>query len=336
METSLRKPVRWGILGAGKFAREQMAPAIHMASDAVLAAIATSNPAKALPFQAFQPALDVFDDYDALLNDPNIDAVYIPLPNHLHVEWTLKAIAAGKAVLCEKPIGLEEADFERLIEARDAADVLVAEAYMVVHHPQWQKARDLIAGGAIGSLAHVRGMFSYNNAASPQNIRNRPETAGGALRDIGVYPFGTTRFATGLEPTAVRADISWENDVDTTARVNADFPEFTFDAVVSMRMQAFQEMVFHGDQGRLHLLAPFNPIFYREAVLELVTDAETRTWRFPLVNQYVLQVENFGKAMLGEQDYPASLEFSRGTQRMIDLAFQAAGAPALRAPVDYA
>ena len=332
----MTKPVRWGVLGAGKFAREQMAPAIHMAENAEFSAIATSNPQKANPFQAFQPGLRVFEDYDALLADPDLDAVYVPLPNHLHVEWTLKALAAGKAVLTEKPIALEEADFDQLIAARDAAGVLAAEAYMVVHHPQWTKARDLISEGAIGELEHVRGFFSYNNASNPENIRNRPETGGGALRDIGVYPFGTARFATGQEPVAVRADISWDNGVDATARVNASFPKFTFEAVVSMRMGLFQEMTFHGDRGVLRLVAPYNPLGYAEASVELITQNAAQVWRYPQVNQYVLQVETFGKAMRGEIDYPAPLEFSRGTQRMIDLAFAASGSGAGAAPIDYA
>lgn len=332
----MMKPIRWGVLGAGKFAREQMTPAIHMAENAVFSAIATSDPRKAETFQAFQPGLRVFGDYEDLLADSEIDAVYVPLPNHLHVEWTLKALAAGKAVLTEKPIGLDEADFDRLIGARDDAGLLAAEAYMPVHHPQWMKARDLIAEGAIGELAHVRGMFTYNNSASPGNIRNRPETAGGGLRDIGVYPFGTARFATGQEPNSVRADISWENGVDTIARINASFPKFTFEAVVSMRMQEFQEMSFHGDRGVLHLAAPFNPLRYREASVQIGTDDETRVWRFPAFNQYVAQVENFGAAMRGEMVYPAPLEFSRGTQRMIDMAFAAAGATAGNTPIDYA
>ncbi|MBT8460669.1 MAG: Gfo/Idh/MocA family oxidoreductase [Boseongicola sp.] len=330
------KPVRWGVLGAGKFAREQMAPAIHMAENAEFSAIATSDPKKAEDFEAFQPGLRVFEDYDTLLADPDIDAIYVPLPNHLHVEWSLKALAAGKAVLTEKPIALEEIDFDRLIAARDEAGLLAAEAYMVVHHPQWIKARALVSEGAIGELRHVRAFFSYNNAEKPENIRNRPETGGGALRDIGVYPFGTVRFATGLEPSAVRAEISWENGVDATARVNASFPKFTLESVVSMRMGLFQEMSFHGDLGVLRLSAPYNPLGYAEASLELLTQNESQIWRYPQINQYVLQVENFGKAMRGEIDYPAPLEFSRGTQRMIDMTFAATGTGTSSAPIDYA
>ena len=153
--------VNWGVLGAAKFAREHMAPAIHLASGARLAGLATSSAEKAAPFQAMQPDLRVYDDYDALLADPKIDAVYIPLPNHLHVEWSKKAIAAGKHVLCEKPIALQADQIDGLIEARDASGLMVAEAYMIVHHPQWQLVRKLLNEGGIGTLRHVDGIFCF-------------------------------------------------------------------------------------------------------------------------------------------------------------------------------
>ena len=317
--------VRWGILGAAKFAAEHMGPAIHMAGGAVLAGLATSDPAKAAPFLALQPGLTVYDDYDALLADPSIDAVYVPLPNHIHVEWTLKALAAGKHVLTEKPITMEAAEFDQLIAARDKAGRLAAEAYMIVHHPQWQTARDLVADGAIGQLMHVRGAFCYNNAADPGNIRNRPETGGGSIRDIGVYTMGSTRFVSGAEAGEVRAKITWENDVDVLALVSAEFPGFTMEAMTSMRLSPYQEMAFFGDAGTLRLTAPFNPAVYGEATVILQDSGGlVKTWRFPAVNHYVNQVEAFGRSVREGADYPCPLEFSRGTQEMIDKVFAAA------------
>jgi len=313
--------VRWGILGASDFALHYMGPAIHAARGAALAAVATSDPVKAEPFAAYATGLRVFTDYDALLADPDIDAVYVPLPNHLHVEWTKRALAAGKPVLTEKPIAMTEAEFDDLIAARDAAGILAAEAYMVVHHAQWRKVRDLLAEGAIGDLAHVQGAFCYNNAAATGNIRNRPETGGGALRDIGVYPFGTARFATGSEPEAVSADITWENDVDVITRVNARFPGFTMTTLVSMRIGNFQEMRFLGSAGRIDVRTPFTPGRSDIAEVTLVTDSAETLWRYTEEKQYVNQVETFGAAIRSGADYPCPLEFSRGTQRMIDLAF---------------
>jgi predicted dehydrogenase len=144
--------VRWGILGAAKFAREHMCPALTLAPGGHVAALATADPAKAEPFLAFAPNLRVHASYDALLAEVAIDAVYIPLPNALHVPWTLKALRAGRHVLCEKPMAMHESDYEPLIAARDAAGVQAAEAFMIVHHPQWQRARALLADGAVGRL----------------------------------------------------------------------------------------------------------------------------------------------------------------------------------------
>jgi predicted dehydrogenase len=319
-------PIRWGILGAAKFAREYMGPAIHMARGSTLAGVATSDPAKAAPFEEFAPGLRVFDGYEALLADPELDAVYIPLPNSMHVDWTVKALEAGKHVLTEKPIAMEEAEFDRLIAARDAAGKLAAEAYMIVHHPQWHRARALVAEGAIGKLVHVDAMFCYNNAEDTQNIRNRPETGGGGLRDIGVYIFGSARFVTGAEPEAVTAKITWENDVDVFAHVTADFPGFSYNGVVSMRMAPEQRVTFYGDKGTLRVTTPFNTAVFGQAEVELEQGGlKVTTERWPAANHYVLQVENFVTAARDGGEYGCSLEFSRGTQRMIDMAFAAAG-----------
>ncbi len=316
--------LRWGVLGAANFALNHMAPAIHAARGAEFAALATSDPDKAAPFQAFAPGLRVHSDYDALLADPAIDAVYVPLPNHLHVEWAIKAAEAGKHVLCEKPIALQDADFDALITARDQSAKLVAEAFMIVHHPQFARARALVQEGAIGTLKHVDAVFSYFNDDA-DNIRNQAKAGGGGLRDIGVYTFGAARFVTGAEPEAVPyAKLTLENDVDVFAQVAADFPGFTYSAVVSMRMFNRQNITFHGDAGVLQLTCPFNANVFDQATLRLETDAGTvTTERFAGVNQYVLQVENFCKAAQSGSNYLCPLEFSRGTQKMVDMVFAA-------------
>jgi predicted dehydrogenase len=318
--------IRWGILGAAKFAREHMGPAIHAAGGAELAALATSSAEKAAAFQSFCPGLQVHSDYDALLADPSIDAVYIPLPNHLHVEWALKAMAAGKHVLVEKPITMQADEFDQLIAARDASGMLAAEAYMIVHHPQWQFTRKLVQSGEIGDLVHVSGKFSFDNRADVQNIRNRPETGGGALRDIGVYIFGSTRFVTGLEATDISARVRWENGVDVLADVQAKFGDALYSAYVSTRMHPYQEMCFHGEKGFVRLTAPFNPTVFGEATVEVHRAAHEggglieRT-RFPRTNHYQLQVEAFGRTIREGAEYPCPLEFSRGTQEMMDQVF---------------
>ena len=317
-------PIRWGVLGAANFARQHMAPAIHAAKGAKLADLATSSAEKAAGFQAFAPDLQIHDSYEALLADPGIDAVYIPLPNHLHMEWATRALNAGKHVLCEKPIAMQADQIDALIALRDATGLVAAEAYMIVHHPQWQRARALYRAGAIGKLILVDGVFSYDNRADPGNIRNRPETGGGSLPDIGVYTFGSARFVTGEEPQAMQARIRRENGVDVFAHVTADFTSFRYSSITSMRMFTRQEMVFHGEGGVMRLTCPFNSGVFGEAQLTLEQGGMAiTTERWPGVNHYILQVENFGRSVREGAPYPCPLEFSRGTQRMIDMAIAA-------------
>ncbi len=321
----MQKPVQWGILGASKFALQHMGPAIHAADGARLAGLATSDPTNAAPFQQFCPDISVFHSYDALLADPGIEAVYIPLPNHLHVEWSLKALDAGKHVLCEKPMTMRADEFETLIAKRDQTGLLAAEAYMIVHHPQWQLTRNMIADGAIGKLVHVSGAFSYDNRADTANIRNRAETGGGGLRDIGVYVIGSARYATGQEPTSVSGAIRWENDVDVFTEIRAQFPDFTYSAYVSTRMHPHQEMVFHGEGALIRLTAPFNARVFGEARVELHRPGlEVQVTRFPGDDHYKLQVEAFCRSVRDRADYPCPLEFVRGTQEVIDQVFDTA------------
>ncbi|SMX43196.1 Gfo/Idh/MocA family protein [Maliponia aquimaris] len=310
--------VRWGILGAAKFAREHMGPAIHMARRGNLAALATSSADKAAPFVQRVPGLRVYLDYEALLADPEIDAVYIPLPNHMHVHWALEA---GKHVLVEKPLAMQASEFDAVIAKRNETGLLAAEAYMIVHHPQWQKASQLYQKGAIGKLIRVSAAFSYDNRTDSDNIRNRPDTGGGAIPDIGVYIYGSIRFVTGEEPQEIlSARIQRENGVDVWSHITARFPSFHYTGVVSMRMAPWQEMLFHGEEGVMRLTAPFNAQVYGEArVMVQSRDLVETAYRFPADNHYVHQVEAFNVSVLDGAAYPCPLEFSRGTQAMIDM-----------------
>ena len=320
------KPVNWGVLGAARFARDQMARAIHEAEGARLHALATSDPAKAAGFLAFCPDLKCHTSYEALLADPEVEAVYIPLPNHLHVDWTLKAIAAGKHVLTEKPIALKADHIDALIAARDASGLLVSEAYMIVHHPQWQRARQLVAEGAIGRILHADAAFSYDNRTDPGNIRNRPETGGGSIPDIGVYTYGSVRWVTGAEPVWLRARIRRENGVDTFAQVWGDMAgpqgRFTYGTMTSMRLPPRQEVVFQGEAGLIRMTGPFNPGLFAEAQLHMLRPGRPdHIERFPGARQYRNQVEAFGRAIRSGAAYPWQLEDAKGTQAMIDMVF---------------
>lgn len=314
--------VRWGILSAAKIAREWVCPGIHKSPGGVVAAVASLTPGKA---EALAEPYDarVHHSYEALLADPAIDAVYIPLPNGAHVEWTKKALLAGKHVLTEKPIALKAEEIDDLIALRDKTGLVAAEAFMVTHHPQWRRVRELIAAGTIGTLRHVQGGFSFH-LLDYGNIRNDPAQGGGALRDIGVYPSVTTRFVTGAEPVRIRSQIDWDNGIDATARVWAEFPDFSMDFYVSMRMHPYQQMHFHGDKGWIKVLSPFNAKLYGDDALEIRDGSGVvRSERFALVDHYEEQATAFHAAMAGAP-YACPLEFSRGNQRMIDMIYAGA------------
>jgi len=323
------QPVRWGVLGAAKFAREYMAPAIHAAEGAELAALATSDAAKAEGFRAFCPGIAVHQSYEGLLADPSIDAVYVPLPNHMHVEWTLKTLAAGKHVLTEKPIALKAREIDQIIAARDRTGLLAAEAYMIVHHPQWQRAKELVEAGEIGDLVHADVAFSFN-LTDAANIRNKPETGGGSLRDIGVYTFGCTRFVTGAEPVDISARVRRENGIDSFAQVAAIMEgprgRFTYGSMTSMRMYNRQTATFQGTKGMIRLDGgPFNANVNDLAAVELHRDGNRVIRdRFPTANHYKLQVEAFGRTVRSGAPYPCPLEFVRGTQEMMDRVYEVA------------
>ncbi|MGY6696064.1 MAG: Gfo/Idh/MocA family protein [Roseinatronobacter sp.] len=313
--------MRWGIMGAAKIARTDLAPAMQLARNTEFVALATRDKHKAEAFSALAPQIRVHGSYEALIDDPDIDAIYIPLPNHLHVEWSIRAAEAGKHVLCEKPIALKAGEIDSLISTRDTSGKLIAEAFMVVHHPQWSRVRSLLAEGVIGRLEHVEGCFTYTNR-DRANIRHNPAMGGGGLRDVGVYPCITTRFATGAEPEQLRADIRWQNGVDIFARVWADFPEFTMSFYCGMMQERRQHMVFHGQDGWIELAAPFNGPVYGDCRLEWVSGGRVTTERFNNVNQYALMLENFATAATTGEPFPCPLEMSRGNQVMIDTIFE--------------
>jgi predicted dehydrogenase len=255
----------------------------------------------------------------------DVDVVYIPLPNHLHIEWAMKALNAGKHVLVEKPVGLQVAQIDPLIALRDETGLMCAEAYMIAHHPQWARVREMIADGAIGKLRHVEGVFTYNNP-DLSNVRFDPAKGGGSLPDIGVYTIGATRMTTGQEPVEItHADIDYLNGVDVCARVSARFEGFSAHWVTAMNVHASQSMTFFGADGRIHVPAPFNAGSYGEARIELTqSDGSVRVERWPDVAQYKNQVEAINASVRDGFAYAWSLEDARATQVVIDAVYAAA------------
>lgn len=311
----------WGILGTSRFALGTMAPAIHAARRAHLKSVATRSPDRAAPFAEQFPNILVETSYEAVLNDPQIDVVYIPLPNALHTEWSIKAAEAGKHVLCEKPIGLNGGDIDRLIAAREGTGKLIAEAWMPAHHPQWARTRDILDSGAIGTLATVVGSFTFGGL-SASNIRLSRDMGGGSLYDIGVYPIGGFRLATGLEPEPTHVDWVLENGVDTSAWVAMRAGEVRFNFHVSMRATKHQQMTFHGTNGTLTLKTPFNAHYWDEAQIHVTrTQTEADVIRFPGVDQYIRQVEALCAHALDGNPFGNPLEFTQGTQAALDAIF---------------
>ena len=315
--------LRWGVLGASKFAIEHLTPAIQLARNNSCKALASSSKEKAAAFVQLEPEVEIYRSYEELLADDRINAVYIPLPNTMHVDWTIRAIKSGKHVLCEKPIAMRAKEIDELIKLRNTTGLLVAEAYMIVHHPQWIKAKEIVQSGVLGDLIQVDAVFSYNNQADLENIRNNSNMGGGGLPDIGVYTLGSVRFVTDQEPAAIRhVDIKYENGVDVWALAAFDFPKFKFTSITSMRMAPRQEVTFQGTDGFIKLTAPFNPLVYDKAeIIKRMNDGTEEVFSYPGVSQYVNQIEAFSDAVLNEKTYPCSLEFSQGTQAMIDSIF---------------
>ncbi|RWG57838.1 MAG: Gfo/Idh/MocA family oxidoreductase [Mesorhizobium sp.] len=317
---------RWGVLSTAKIGREQLLPAIVDSENGVLSAIASRDLSKAKALGERFGAPHAFGSYEELLASKEVDGVYIPLPTSQHVEWTAKAIEAGKHVLVEKPLALDAKDIPSLIKLRDEKKVLVCEAFMVVYHPQWIKVRDLIASGAIGRLRHVQGAFSYYNV-DPTNMRNQLDLGGGALPDIGVYPTVSTRFSTGKEPVRVQATIERDKTfgTDIYSSIRADFGDFELSFYLSTQMAARQVMVFHGEKGFIEVFGPFNAGLYDHHRIELHNQnhTEAQVFRFPGTQQYRLECEAFVRAAQGGKERVFTLEESVLNQKVIDAIFRA-------------
>jgi len=319
--------LRWGILSTAKIAKEQVVPAIMQSETGIVAAVASRDASRAAGFARRFGIEHAFDKYEAMLNSDAIDAVYIPTVTSTHVEWAIGAAEAGKHVLVEKPLALNADEIDPVIAARDAADVIVSEAFMVTYHPQWLKVRDLIAGGAIGTLRVVQGAFSYFNRDG-SNMRNVADLGGGALPDIGVYPTVATRFVTGHEPTDVVATIDFDPEfgTDVFANVTMRFGGFDLSFYLGTQLAQRQSMVFHGDKGFIEVQTPFNAGLYDSdrVTLHSADHREAQTFAFPGVNQYQLQVDAFARHVAGSGQALFTLESSRANQRAIDAVYRAA------------
>ncbi len=323
-------PVRWGILGAANIALKKVIPGMRGSALAQVVAIASRDIAKARAAANSLGIPRAYGSYQELIDDPDIEAIYNPLPNHLHVPWSIRAAERGKHVLCEKPIALTAREARELLEVRDRTGVQIGEAFMVRTHPQWHKVREIIASGRIGELRLITGHFSYYRR-DPADARSRVEWGGGALMDVGCYPITISRWLFGAEPTEVMGLIDRDPDMQvdrlTSGLLRFERGQATFSCAT--QLVHYQAMQIFGTTGRIDVRIPFNPPPGDECRIFVddgrdVEGSGIETITFPPVDQYALQADRFSEAVRGGGSIPVSLEDAMGNMAVIDALFRSA------------
>jgi predicted dehydrogenase len=321
----------WGILSGANIGIKRVIPAIMAGECGTVAAIASRDAQRAAQIARDFGIGRSYGSYQALLDDPGIEAIYNPLPNHLHVEWTVKALEAGKHVLCEKPIALHAADAQAIVEARDRTGMRVVEAFMVRFHPQWQRVRSLVRDGRIGTVRAIQSAFVFS-VLDPKNIRNQADIGGGALYDVGCYPIVTARYLYESEPERVIAL------VDHDARLGVDrltsgmlaFPNgrhLTF--VSSLQLAPYQRVVVLGSDGRIELAVPFTP--HKDHACRVIIDSgkaldggSAEFEEFAPLDQYAAQCDLAVAVFRGEAEQEFPIEDAIANMRIIDALYRSA------------
>ncbi len=326
----MSKKLRWGVLSTSNIGLKKVLPAMQLGQYTEVTAIASRDLTKAQKAATSLGISMAYGSYEELLADPNIDAIYNPLPNQLHVPWTIKAAEAGKHVLCEKPLSLTVAEAETLLAVRARTGVKIGEAFMVRTHPQWIRIRELIAEGRIGALRSVAGVFSYFND-DPSNIRNQVDCGGGALMDIGCYLVQASRYAFGQEPKRVVGCLDRDPQMHTDRLTSAllDFPDGQAIFTCSTQLVPYQRVHFFGTKGRIEIEIPFNAPPDRSTRLFIDDGSDlfggsTFTETFPVCDQYTLQGDAFSKAVLENTEVPVPLEEAIKNMAVIEAIFNSA------------
>ena len=322
------RKVKWGVIGVAKIAAEKVIPAMQQGKVSEIAAIASRDLGKARAAADKLGIARAYGSYEDLLADPEIEAIYNPLPNEEHVPWTLRALAAGKHVLCEKPIALDAEQARKLIDARNRSGKLVAEAFMVRFHPQWRRARELTRDGTIGETRAIQTFFSYR-LLDPDNVRNRPP-GGGGLYDIGCYAVISGRYIFGADPIRVVSTIERDPKMGTDRLASAlvEFPGarhllFT----CATQLSAMQRVTVVGDKGRVEIAIPFNAPPDRKTHITYDSGADlfgggARVEEFAICDQYTLQGDAFSRAILGEEKLEFPIEDAVAQMRVLDALFR--------------
>jgi predicted dehydrogenase len=321
--------LKWGILSTANIGIKRVIPAIIAGRHGMVVGIASRDGDRAARVAANFGIPRAFAGYQALLDDPEIEAVYNPLPNHLHVEWTVRALDAGKHVLCEKPIALNANEAQAIVAARDRSGKRVMEAFMVRFHPQWQRIRTLVREGRIGTVRAIQSAFAFP-MFDPNNVRNRKEWGGGALYDVGCYAIVTARYLFGAEPERAIALIDRDPTfgVDRVTSGLLAFPgggQLTFSC--ALQLASYQRVVILGSQGRLEVSVPFTPQRDYACRLSIDTGASldgssALIEQFPAVDQYVLQCDQAAAVMRGEATQEFPIEDAIANMQVIDALYR--------------
>jgi predicted dehydrogenase len=319
------------VLSTADIGVAKVIPGMRRAERCELVAIASRDPARAEDAARRLGIPQAHGSYAALLDDPDIDALYIPLPNHLHAEWTLRAAEAGKHVLCEKPLAMSSAEAQDMVDGCRRAGVLLMEAFMYRLHPQWVRVREIVASGRIGELTAIQGFFSYRNV-DPENIRNVAAFGGGALMDVGCYPINVSRMLFGEEPSRVeslvRRDPTFGTDVVTSALLEFGDRQASF--TCSTWIEPDQRVHLMGTEGRLSVEIPFNIPPDRPTRLFLTAGGDppvnpnTEVIEVPAADQYGVQVDEFSRAVLEGGEVPIPPEDAVANMRVIERVLAAA------------
>src|SRR5437667_3698189 len=320
--------VRWGVLSTADFGIRKSVPAMQKGEWSALRAIASRDLHTAEEAARALRSPKAYGSYEELLRDPEIEAIYNPLPNHMHVPWSIKAAEAGKHVLCEKPLGMNVAEARELLRVQEKTGVKIGEAFMVRTHPQWLRARELVASGRIGPLRSITGYFSYFNR-DPTNIRNIPEAGGGALMDIGCYPITTSRFVFDEEPSRVLGIIERDPDMKTDRLASAilDFPSGQAVFTCSTQLVPYQHMHCLGTKGRIEIEIPFNAPNDRPCRIFIddggdLFGKDISSENFPTCDQYTIQGDIFSRAIRENREAPVPLENAIRNMAVIEAIFR--------------
>jgi predicted dehydrogenase len=305
------KKIRWGVLGAAKIARTKVVPAMQLGEYSEVVAVASRDVAKAREMGLAKS----YGTYEELIADPDIDAIYNPLPNVLHVPWSIRCAEAGKHVLCEKPIAVSAEQARELLAVRDRTGVKIGEAFMSRTHPQWLRARELARSGELGDVRLVQGLYTYFNRDSG-NIRNKTDAAGGALMDIGCYLVTHSRMMFGVEPGRVMATMERDPEFATDRLTSAvmEFPNGRAVFTVSTQLAPYQRMQIAGTQGRIEIEIPVNA----PPDVPVRIFVNDRAEEFPVCDQYTIQGDLFSRAILENGSVPVPLEDSVNNMAAID------------------